>query len=129
MTLTDDAEAVRAAVERARAGLVDREVLSDVVALCAVAREHLLVVGPPGTAKSEAVRLVARQLGGNYFEYLLGRFTEPNEVFGSVRSTCGDCATVWSRSRPLACSPRRTSPSSTRSFSGRPRSSTRSSAS
>jgi MoxR-like ATPase len=83
-TLVKDSTSVREAVSRARASLVDREVLSDVVALCAVANEHLLVVGPPGTAKSEAVRLVARQLGGSYFEYLLGRFTEPNEVFGPI---------------------------------------------
>jgi MoxR-like ATPase len=59
-------------------------VLTEVVALCAVAGEHLLVIGPPGTAKSEAVRRVAYQLGGQYFEYLLGRFTEPNEVFGPI---------------------------------------------
>jgi MoxR-like ATPase len=79
-----DATLVRDAVRRARQGLVDREVLTDVVALCAVAGEHLLVVGPPGTAKSDAVRRVSQQLGGQYFEYLLGRFTEPNEVFGPI---------------------------------------------
>jgi MoxR-like ATPase len=79
-----DAETVRRAVTRARQDLVDREVLAEVVALCAVAGEHLLVIGPPGTAKSQVVRLVAGQLGGRYFEYLLGRFTEPNEVFGPV---------------------------------------------
>jgi MoxR-like ATPase len=79
-----DAMAVQEAVRQARTGLVDREVLTEVVALCAVAGEHLLVVGPPGTAKSEAVRRVSQQLGGQYFEYLLGRFTEPNEVFGPI---------------------------------------------
>jgi MoxR-like ATPase len=42
------------------------------------------VVGPPGTAKSEAVRRVSTALGLRYFEYLLGRFTEPSEVFGPV---------------------------------------------
>lgn len=52
--------------------------------LAAVAGEHLLVLGPPGTAKSEAVRRVAACLGGRYFEYLLGRFTEPSELFGPV---------------------------------------------
>ena len=83
-TVPHDAETVRLAVTRARQNLVDREVLAEVVALCAVAGEHLLVVGPPGTAKSQVVRLVAEQLGGRYFEYLLGRFTEPNEVFGPV---------------------------------------------
>ena len=56
----------------------------ELIALAAVAGEHLLVVGPPGTAKSEAVRRVGRVLGGRYFEYLLGRFTEPSEIFGPV---------------------------------------------
>ena len=45
-----DASAVQDALRRARTGLVDREVLTEVVALCAVAGEHLLVVGPSGTA-------------------------------------------------------------------------------
>jgi MoxR-like ATPase len=49
-----------------------------------VAGEHLLVIGPPGTAKSEAVRRAARATGAGMFEYLLGRFTEPSEIFGPV---------------------------------------------
>jgi MoxR-like ATPase len=75
---------VRQALDDARAGLVEREVLVELVALAAVAGEHVLVVGPPGTAKSEAARRAARALDARYFEYLLGRFTEPNEVFGPI---------------------------------------------
>lgn len=75
---------VRAAVKEAAHGLVERETLVEVVVLAAVAGEHVLVIGPPGTAKSEAVRRVSRALGGTYFEYLLGRFTEPSEIFGPV---------------------------------------------
>jgi MoxR-like ATPase len=82
-----DAARVGEAVAAARVGLVDREVLADVVVLCAVAREHALIVGPPGTAKSEAIRRISRHLGGNYFEYLVGRFTEPNEIFGPIDLT------------------------------------------
>jgi MoxR-like ATPase len=78
------AESVRAVVAQACRGLVQRETLVELVVLCAVAREHLLVIGPPGTAKSEAVRRIARGLGGAYFEYLIGRFTEPTEIFGPV---------------------------------------------
>lgn len=63
---------------------MDRDILVDLVALAAVAGEHLLVLGPPGTAKSQAVRRVARALGGRYFEYLLGRFTEPSEIVGPI---------------------------------------------
>lgn len=47
--------AIRAALDSAALGL-DREILVDLVALAAVAGEHLLVLGPPGTAKSQAVR-------------------------------------------------------------------------
>ena len=72
------------ALRAAAAGLVDRETLVDLIALAAVAREHVLVIGPPGTAKSEAVRRVAAAIGGTTFEYLLGRFTEPSELFGPI---------------------------------------------
>lgn len=82
--VVDLARGLRAAIRQASRGLVDREVLVDVIVLAAVAGEHVLVVGPPGTAKSEAARRVARALGGRYFEYLLGRFTEPSEIFGAV---------------------------------------------
>ncbi|RZT77840.1 MoxR-like ATPase [Micromonospora violae] len=82
--LSTDAIVLREAIARAQTGLVDREVVAEVVVLCAVAGEHVLVIGAPGTAKSEAVRRTADQLGGRYFEYLLGRFTEPNEIFGPV---------------------------------------------
>ena len=78
------AGAVRRAITSACGGLVDRRALVELVALSAVAGEHVLVLGPPGTAKSEAVRRIARNLGGRYFEYLLGRFTEPSEIFGPV---------------------------------------------
>lgn len=78
------AETLRLALDDAGRGLIERESLVETIALAAVAQEHLLVIGPPGTAKSEAVRRVARAVGGRYFEYLLGRFTEPSEIFGPI---------------------------------------------
>ena len=83
-TLPEAAAAVREALAVAGRGLVEREALLELIVLAAVAGEHVLVIGPPGTAKSEAVRRVARAVGGRYFEYLLGRFTEPSEIFGPV---------------------------------------------
>jgi MoxR-like ATPase len=84
LTLDRAATSMREALRVAQAGLVERDVVVELVALAAVAREHLLVIGPPGTAKSEAVRRTAKALGGSLFEYLLGRFTEPGEIFGPV---------------------------------------------
>lgn len=82
--LSGAAASLRQALADASRGLVEREALVEMVALAAVAGEHVLVIGPPGTAKSEAVRRVAHAVGGRYFEYLLGRFTEPSEIFGPV---------------------------------------------
>src|ERR1017187_1684821 len=48
------------------------------------AGEHAVLVGPPGTAKSALIRTFARLMQARYFEYLLTRFTEPNEIFGPV---------------------------------------------
>ena len=49
-----------------------------------IAGEHAVLIGPPGTAKSALIRTFARMLNAQYFEYLLTRFTEPNEIFGPV---------------------------------------------
>ena len=38
----------------------------------------------PGTAKSAIVRAFAQVIDAVYFDYLLTRFTEPNEIFGPV---------------------------------------------
>ena len=52
--------------------------------IAALAGEHMVLIGPPGTAKSALVRLFSRLIQANYFEYLLTRFTEPNEIFGPI---------------------------------------------
>ncbi len=82
--IDQSARALRGALAEAGRGLVERESLVELIALAAVAGEHVLLIGPPGTAKSEVARRAARAVGGRYFEYLLGRFTEPGEIFGPV---------------------------------------------
>jgi MoxR-like ATPase len=52
--------------------------------IAVVAGEHAVLIGPPGTAKSALIRTLAHLLKARYFEYLLTRFTEPNEIFGPV---------------------------------------------
>ena len=52
--------------------------------VASIAGEHAVLIGPPGTAKSALIRMFARLLQARYFEYLLTRFTEPNEIFGPV---------------------------------------------
>src|SRR5688572_32275462 len=52
--------------------------------IAVVAGEHCVLLGPPGTAKSALIRSLAELMQARYFEYLLTRFTEPNEIFGPV---------------------------------------------
>jgi MoxR-like ATPase len=52
--------------------------------IATVAGEHCVLLGPPGTAKSALIRSLAELMQARYFDYLLTRFTEPNEIFGPV---------------------------------------------
>jgi len=63
---------------------LDKEEIVRLMLISVAAGEHMLLIGPPGTAKSAMVRLFARLIDARYFEYLLTRFTEPNELFGPV---------------------------------------------
>ena len=49
-----------------------------------LAGEHVLLIGPPGTAKSALVRAIAQAFGGSYFERLLTKFSTPEEIFGPI---------------------------------------------
>jgi MoxR-like ATPase len=62
---------------------VGKDEIVDLLGISLLARENLFLLGPPGTAKSAIVRLLSSCVeDGKNFEYLLTRFTEPNEIFG-----------------------------------------------
>jgi MoxR-like ATPase len=90
-SLQEEADDVRQRLNRFRMSLgrffVAKQDLIDLMLIAAVAQEPLLLVGPPGTAKSDLVLKFKDALGleeGDYFEYMLTRFTEPSEVIGPI---------------------------------------------
>ena len=53
--------------------------------LALLSRQHLMLVGPKGAAKSMMIRMLTHSIeGARYFERLLTRFTLPDELFGPV---------------------------------------------
>lgn len=83
-SLTEHIEQLNHAIQHVNVKFAGRETLIQLIILSAIAQEHLLVLGPPGTAKSAVVRAIASVFDGKYFEYILGRFSEPNELFGPI---------------------------------------------
>ena len=89
--LQAEAEELRTRINRFRTSLgrffVDKQHLIDLMVVAAVAQEPLLLVGPPGTAKSDLVLKFKDALNiddDDYFEYMLTRFSEPSEIIGPI---------------------------------------------
>ncbi len=89
--LEQDAEQLRRRLNLFRTSLgrffVAKQELIDLMLVAAVAQEPLLLVGPPGTAKSDLVLKFKDALAvddEDYFEYMLTRFTEPSEIVGPI---------------------------------------------
>lgn len=63
----------------------ERAALIDGALIALLSGHHLLILGPPGTAKSMLADEICRRLSGAvYFQWLLTKFTTPEEVFGAL---------------------------------------------
>jgi MoxR-like ATPase len=69
---------------------IERQPAVRAVLAALLARQHAVLLGPPGTAKSALIDAVARLIAGpaggglTTFSYLMTRFTSPDELFGPV---------------------------------------------
>lgn len=64
---------------------LERDVVIDGALVALLAGHHILLIGPTGTAKSMlADELCQRLESTHYFQWLLTKFTTPEELFGAV---------------------------------------------
>src|SRR2546428_835898 len=82
MVLADRFQSLQAEME---SRLFERREEIEGLILALLSRQHILLVGPKGAAKSMMIRMLANSIqGARYFERLLTRFTLPDELFGPV---------------------------------------------
>lgn len=67
-----------------RSGFYERDFVIDGMLTAIVAGEHILLLGPPGTAKSMVTDVSCQSIdAAEYFEWLLTKFSTPEEIFGA----------------------------------------------
>ena len=73
-------------IDRISYGLYERREHVAVSLLATLAGHNVFLLGPPGTAKSMLARRLRSVFAGKprYFEYLMQRFSTPEEIFGPV---------------------------------------------
>lgn len=68
-----------------KAYYLERDEVIDGTLIALLTGNHMLLIGPPGTAKSQLVSEVCNKISGaKYFQWLLTKFTAPEELFGAV---------------------------------------------
>ncbi|MEV5265905.1 AAA family ATPase [Streptomyces werraensis] len=81
----DTALRLRAVCEELSERFFERDDVVRTLVVTLLAGQHSLVLGPPGTAKSELAReLTGRIDGAAYWEILLSKFTAPTRMFGPI---------------------------------------------
>jgi len=84
------AQSIRAKIRKLKRELADMMVERDEVIngliIALLSKNHVFLVGPPGTAKSLIIRILAQSIeGAEYWERLFTRYTLPEEVFGPIK--------------------------------------------
>jgi MoxR-like ATPase len=83
--LERELEKLKAVISELKTNFHERDELIEGAVCALLTSNHVIIIGPPGTAKSQlANELCSRITGAQYFQWLLTKFTTPEEIFGSI---------------------------------------------
>ncbi len=85
LSITDISTKIEKLISWLDSEFLEREDVVRGAVLAIMSGEHVLILGPPGTAKSLLARTVCSGIeNGRFFYYLLTKFTTPEEIFGPL---------------------------------------------
>jgi len=79
----DTVAKIAAAMDELKAYFVEREDVIEMMAVMKICKQHVVELGPPGTAKSYIIECFCKYFAGVvFFQWQFNKFTTPDEVFG-----------------------------------------------
>lgn len=84
MTLKTATQAINTLADDLGRAFIERSDVIRALLIAILAREHVALLGDPGTAKSAVVNTLCRAIGGTYFQVLMSKFSVPEELFGPI---------------------------------------------
>jgi len=78
-------QALNAVRSELKTRFLERDEIIDALIIALLSKQHILLLGPPGTAKSALVEEVCKSISGaSLFQWLLTKFSTPEEIFGPI---------------------------------------------
>ncbi len=79
-----NAKKIKNILKELNTNLYEREEVIALSLLGALSKQNVFMLGLPGVGKSLVARRIAQVFKGNYFEYLMNKFSAPEDLFGPV---------------------------------------------
>jgi MoxR-like ATPase len=100
-TVRDKVKRLNNVKQQLQGTFIDRERAASLLILATLCKEHVLFIGPPGTAKTALINRYTELINTQGFYYLLTRFTEPSELFGPLDLTAFQQGTYTIRTQGM----------------------------
>ncbi len=75
---------LRAITKEMQGHFLEMNEIIEGLTIALVAEQNILLIGPPGSAKTQISKFIAKAISGEFFDQLMTKHTVPDELFGPV---------------------------------------------